>query len=557
MAEPYVDPKTFQLMWYQLTKQGWSFRKSVGLSNDQRYVPPDGNVKGTEGVDVFVGEKSLVKHYEAITEERQCVPESCEVPFPSEAVRVTDSGQFAVPDVMEDVVESAEDDIPEEFQREATRARDSRFVTLDDFDSEDFLTALRRDRLFEPLDSDDLNAEGDEDTILVDKDSSDSSDDELTASPLDDDDAEDPVEFALRKPELDRLQLEEWETYDEHHSSELQVDAAPLYDGPYGPTKAAFAFADSPLAMFYFFLPKELWRRIAEETNTYRIACIHDDAVTARARALKRRQTEPSTLMLTVEEYRAKLRRKHPVLPHQLVRYIGLLALQKTFFRGYRLGAKISFDEGMVPMRHRRNPMRQYMSAKPNKWGTKFYMTCCAETAYCSRLDIYCGKANKDEKDVAQRAVVKNLVKVLRDQPAQRVVCTDNYYTSIPLSDKLLSMGHYHVGTMRQDRLGWRKEIDFTQKSRPKRMPRGTFRIAQWRNRPEFVALAWMDSKPVRFLATGCSTQPAQVPRREPDGSITMTPCPRLAETTTKPWGVWTSTTSCACNVTPFNGLCG
>ncbi|ETN17990.1 hypothetical protein PPTG_05631 [Phytophthora nicotianae INRA-310] len=54
MAEPYVDPKTFQLMWYQLTKQGWSFRKSVGLSNDQRYVPPDGNVKGTEGVDVFV-----------------------------------------------------------------------------------------------------------------------------------------------------------------------------------------------------------------------------------------------------------------------------------------------------------------------------------------------------------------------------------------------------------------------------------------------------------------------------------------------------------------------
>ncbi|KAG1701111.1 hypothetical protein DVH05_011352 [Phytophthora capsici] len=62
MAEPYVDPKTFQLIWYQLTKKGWSFRKSVGLSNDQRYVPPDGNVKGTEGVDFFIGEKSLVKH---------------------------------------------------------------------------------------------------------------------------------------------------------------------------------------------------------------------------------------------------------------------------------------------------------------------------------------------------------------------------------------------------------------------------------------------------------------------------------------------------------------
>lgn len=39
-------------------------------------------------------------------------------------------------------------------------------------------------------------------------------------------------------------------------------------------------------------------------------------------------------------------------------------------------------------MRHRRNPMRQFMPMKPNKWGTKFYMTCCAETAYCSRYGI-------------------------------------------------------------------------------------------------------------------------------------------------------------------------
>eukprot|EP00644_Phytophthora_capsici_P005667 jgi/Phyca11/98246/e_gw1.2.1153.1 len=129
------------------------------------------------------------------------------------------------------------------------------------------------------------------------------------------------------------------------------------------------------------------------------------------------------------------------------------------------------------------------------------------------RLDIYCGKANKNEKNVAQKAVIKNLTRALRGQPARRLICTDNFYTSIPLSHKLLSMGFYHVGTMRQDRLGWCKRIEFTQKTRPKGMPRGTYRIAQWRDQPAIVACVWMDNQPVRFLATGCSTQPARVSR--------------------------------------------
>ncbi|KAG1686900.1 hypothetical protein DVH05_005825 [Phytophthora capsici] len=87
----------------------------------------------------------------AIPEERQCVPDSREAPIPSDAVRVTVSGQFAVPDAMDDVVKSAEHDIPDDIQREATRARDPRFVTLDDFDSDDFLTALCRGRLLSHL----------------------------------------------------------------------------------------------------------------------------------------------------------------------------------------------------------------------------------------------------------------------------------------------------------------------------------------------------------------------------------------------------------------------
>ncbi|KAE9268194.1 hypothetical protein PR003_g31528, partial [Phytophthora rubi] len=278
-------------------------------------------------------------------------------------------------------------------------------------------------------------------------------------------------------------------------------------------------------------------------------------------------------MVYSVEEYKAKLKRKNAIQPHEIVRFIGLLvaralelrreslsrhwitkvegalsrgtfgqflsrdrfkdiarylhfndnskqaesgdrafkirpvlqALQKTFFRGYRLGARISFDEGMVPMRHCRNPMRQYMRMKPNKWGTKFYMTCCAETAYCSRLEIYCGKANAEEEAVAQQAVVKNLTQVLRGQPAQRLVCTDNFYTSVPLSHKLLSMDIAHVGTIRKDRKGWCRAIEFTQKKRPKRMPRGTYRIARWRGHP--------DSRTCRAASTMV---------------LSLVPCPRV-----------------------------
>ncbi|KAE9050278.1 hypothetical protein PR001_g2522 [Phytophthora rubi] len=47
----FVFEKSFQQIWRELTKKGWTYKKSTGLSNDQRYIPP--SVKGTEGVDFF------------------------------------------------------------------------------------------------------------------------------------------------------------------------------------------------------------------------------------------------------------------------------------------------------------------------------------------------------------------------------------------------------------------------------------------------------------------------------------------------------------------------
>lgn len=57
--------------------------------------------------------------------------------------------------------------------------------------------------------------------------------------------------------------------------------------------------------------------------------------------------------------------------------------LQKTFVRGYVAPSKLAFDEAILPSRSSLNKMRVYLKDKPHKWGTKLFMLCSAETAYC------------------------------------------------------------------------------------------------------------------------------------------------------------------------------
>ena len=107
---------------------------------------------------------------------------------------------------------------------------------------------------------------------------------------------------------------------------------------------------------------------------------------------------------------------------------------------------------------------------------------------------------------------------------------TDNYYSSVALSKELLSRGIYHLGTARVNRLGWPKDLSYKNKSRPAGMQRGAYKIATCREIPELLAVSWMDSRPVNFLATGCGTRRKFLQRKEKDGSWTTVPCPELIE---------------------------
>ncbi|DAZ92779.1 TPA: hypothetical protein N0F65_000338 [Lagenidium giganteum] len=39
--------------------------------------------------------------------------------------------------------------------------------------------------------------------------------------------------------------------------------------------------------------------------------------------------------------------------------------------------------------------MRIYLKDKLHKWGTKMFLTCCAESVYCFRLELYCGRNSR------------------------------------------------------------------------------------------------------------------------------------------------------------------
>ncbi|KAG7397948.1 hypothetical protein PHYBOEH_011947 [Phytophthora boehmeriae] len=96
---------------------------------------------------------------------------------------------------------------------------------LDDFDSDSFLIALCLDRIFSPLDNDDFNAgeedwlmqlssdaEGDEDSVLFDKDESDADNEESVPS-FEEDEPDEPITFDLQKDALDSLQLGGWDVF--------------------------------------------------------------------------------------------------------------------------------------------------------------------------------------------------------------------------------------------------------------------------------------------------------------------------------------------------------
>ena len=144
-------------------------------------------------------------------------------------------------------------------------------------------------------------------------------------------------------------------------------------------------------------------------------------------------------------------------------------------------------------------------------------MLCCPRSGFCTRFEVYQGKAANQEdykeKCAGPQALLRN-VQHLKN--SKRVIYCDRYYTSISLFIQLLSLGLYVVGTTKTNVCGFPKSLLM----KPKTEERGTIKIlsTQILNLGFLLVYSWMDTKPVYMISTAYADHPTILKKRTVGG---------------------------------------
>lgn len=166
--------------------------------------------------------------------------------------------------------------------------------------------------------------------------------------------------------------------------------------------------------------------------------------------------------------------------------------LNETFKAVYTPHGKFTVDESMVKFKGRLG-FRQYMPAKPTKWGIKIWSLCEADTGYLYSFQVYTGRdANRGPEVGLAHNVVRNLTVPLQNTNAELFM--DNYYTSTDLLLELKRNGIQACGTIRSNRRGLPDAL------RPKNvvLQKHQSLVAQ---KGTLVCSVWKDTKPVLTLS--------------------------------------------------------
>ena len=122
--------------------------------------------------------------------------------------------------------------------------------------------------------------------------------------------------------------------------------------------------------------------------------------------------------------------------------------LNENFQATYSPGPSLVVDESLIPFRGRL-AFRQYIPGKSHKYGVKLYKLCSPD-GYTWNLQIYCGNIEREANFNHSESVVLQLCRPMLVQGA--TVFADNFYSSVPLAEKLLEEKTYYCGTLRQNR---------------------------------------------------------------------------------------------------------
>lgn len=189
--------------------------------------------------------------------------------------------------------------------------------------------------------------------------------------------------------------------------------------------------------------------------------------------------------------------RLYKIVP--IINYLNI-----NFKKYYNPDEILCVDESLVPFRGR-IIFRQYIKQKRHRYGVKIFKL-CSGPGYTHSFQIYEGK-DKNAKQTSRNKSSEVVLSLCKEVLGKgHTICTDNYYTSVELAEKLTSMQTHLVGTLRKSRRGNPKEV-VSQK-----LKRG--QVIARENEKGITVLKWKDKRDVLMLSTKHSAEMISVPKR-------------------------------------------
>lgn len=178
--------------------------------------------------------------------------------------------------------------------------------------------------------------------------------------------------------------------------------------------------------------------------------------------------------------------------------------LNRSFKEYYNPDEMLCVDESLMPFRGR-IIFRQYLKQKRHRYGIKIFKL-CSGAGYTYSFQIYTGKEKNGGKKAGtvSSEIVMSLCKNILGKG--HTVCTDNWYTSVDLAEKLIAKNTHLVGTLRKNRRGNSAEVVSKKLKRRELIAR--------ENKSGITILKWKDKRDVLMLSTKHSAEMATVHKK-------------------------------------------
>lgn len=188
--------------------------------------------------------------------------------------------------------------------------------------------------------------------------------------------------------------------------------------------------------------------------------------------------------------------------------------INKKFMEHAPLEEMHSIDEAMVPY-YGRHGCKQYIHGKPIRYGYKLWVG-ATRLGYLNWFEPYQGASTNISKRYEDfgvgGGVVLEYAQALRDNWPDRKfhLFFDNFFSSVPLIEKLTEWNLYSTGTIRENRL---KDASLLNSKIMKKDDRGSYDYAKISDE-NIIAVKWHDNNVVCLISNFAGVQPVHTVNR-------------------------------------------